>query len=132
MFEEVHGELGVPVEINTGIRPHSDHWPFVQKGVAGAQARSIAEDSGRGWGHTHGDTLNKLDRRDLRDLAVVFATGVVKLAAKDREISSKSITDIRDATIEQGYEVGMRNAGSWPFNDDEIEATSKRIAEDDR
>jgi aminopeptidase YwaD len=131
-FAEVRDELGVPVEINTGIRPHSDHWPFVQKGVAGAQARSTADDSGRGWGHTHGDTLDKLDRRDLRDLAVVFTTGVVKLAAKDREISPKSVAEIRDATIEQGYEEGMRNAGNWPFEDDEIEVIAETTAEGDR
>ncbi|WP_435152265.1 M28 family peptidase [Haladaptatus sp. DFWS20] len=132
-FEEVRDEFDVPVEINTGIRPHSDHWPFVQKGVAGAQARSIADGSGRGWGHTHGDTLDKLDRRDLRDLAVVFTAGVVKLAESDREISPKSVAEIRDATVEQGFEEGMRNSGGWPFEDMErIDATAGATAEGDR
>ncbi|WP_266075625.1 M28 family metallopeptidase [Haladaptatus caseinilyticus] len=131
-FAEVRDELGVPVEINAGIRPHSDHWPFVQNGVAGAQARSIADDSGRGWGHTHGDTLDKLDRRDLRDLAVVFTAGVVKLADGSREISSKPVAEVRDATIEQGYEEGMRNAGNWPFEGDEAETTAGAMAKGDR
>ncbi|MFW5911423.1 MAG: M28 family peptidase [Halolamina sp.] len=116
-FREVSDELGVPIEVDDGIRPHSDHWPFVQEGIAGAQARSTSEGSGRGWGHTHGDTLDKLDQRDLRDLTVALAAGVVKLADTDRTVEHKPVSAIRDATVEQGYEEGMRNTGSWPFDD---------------
>ena len=120
-FEEVSDDLSVPIEVSSGIRPHSDHWPFVQEGIAGAQARSTAEGSGRGWGHTHGDTLDKLDLRDLRDLAVCLASGVRKLAEGGREVEPKSVAEVREATIEQGYEVGMRNADNWPFDDEEEE-----------
>ena len=117
-FREVTEERSVPIEVHDDIRPHSDHWPFVQEGIAGAQARSTSEGSGRGWGHTHGDTLDKLDIRDLRDLAVGITAGVVKLAEADREIEHKPVEEIRDATIEQGYEEGMRNTGGWPFDDE--------------
>lgn len=130
-FAEVRDELDVPVEIHDGIRPHSDHWPFVQKGVAGMQGRSIAGESGRGWGHTHGDTLDKLDVRDLRDLSVVFTAAVCKLAEEDREIPHKSVADVRDATVEQGFEAGMRNSGTWPFGDGET-AGAEPAAEADR
>ncbi|WP_132058578.1 M28 family peptidase [Halorussus amylolyticus] len=116
-FEEVSDELGIPIRVNSGIRPHSDHWPFVQKGIAGCQARSTSEGSGRGWGHTHGDTLDKLDLRDFRELAVGLAGGVVKLAEEDRTVEHKPVAEIRDATVEQGYEEGMRNTDSWPFDD---------------
>jgi Zn-dependent M28 family amino/carboxypeptidase len=120
-FREVSDELSVPIRVQSNIRPHSDHWPFVQEGIPGAQARSTAEESGRGWGHTHGDTLDKLDVRDLRDLAVGLAAGVVKLAEADRSVERKSVSEVRDATVEQGYEEGMRNAGNWPFDDEEGE-----------
>ncbi|WP_248905119.1 M28 family metallopeptidase [Halocatena marina] len=116
-FTAVQDEFGVPVEISSDIRPHSDHWPFVQRGVPGAQGRSVADDSGRGWGHTHGDTLDKLDVRDLRDLSVVFTAGILELARADREIPHKPVSEIRAATIEQDYEAGMRNAGTWPFEE---------------
>ncbi|MEF8799904.1 MAG: M28 family metallopeptidase [Halolamina sp.] len=114
-FEETAAELGVPIDVNDEISPHSDHWPFVQRGIPGAQVRSKSEGSGRGWGHTHGDTLDKLDKRDLRELSVAFAAATAKVAEADREIEHKSVAEIREATIEEGYEEGMRNAGSWPF-----------------
>ncbi|USZ69894.1 M28 family metallopeptidase (plasmid) [Halorussus salilacus] len=117
-FREVADELAVPIEVSDDIRPHSDHWPFVQEGIAGAQARSKSGESGRGWGHTHGDTLDKLDLRDLRELAVGLAAGVVKLAERDREVQHKPVSEIRDATVEEGFEEGMRNTGSWPFDDE--------------
>jgi len=116
-FREVSADLSVPIDVSSGIRPHSDHWPFVQAGIAGAQARSTAEESGRGWGHTHGDTLDKLDVRDLRDLAVCLTAGVVTLADEDRPVDHTSVDEIRAATIEQGYEQGLRNTGDWPFDD---------------
>jgi aminopeptidase YwaD len=114
-FAAAAEELGVPIDVHDGIRPHSDHWPFVQEGIPGAQVRSKSEGSGRGWGHTHSDTLDKLDKRDLRDLSAAFATAAVKVAEADRDIDHKPVDEIREATIEQGYEEGMRNAGSWPF-----------------
>lgn len=114
-FVEVADELAIPIAIADDIRPHSDHWPFVQKGVPGVQVRSTSTESGRGWGHTYGDTLDKLDVRDIRDLTVALATGVVKLAERRCKIEPKPVSEIREATIEDGHEKGMRNAGSWPF-----------------
>ena len=114
-FAEAGAELGVPVDVRSGIRPHSDHWPFVQRGVPGAQVRSKSGESGRGWGHTHSDTLDKLDVRDFRDLSVLFAAATAKVASDDCEVSPKAVAEIRRATIDQGFEEGMRNAGSWPF-----------------
>lgn len=116
VFSEVSDELAVPIDVTPDIRPHSDHWPFVQKGIAGAQVRSISRESGRGWGHTHGDTLDKLDVRDLRDLAVSIAAGVVKLTDVDQIVEHKPVGEIQDATIEQSYEESMRNSGNWPFD----------------
>ena len=122
-FREASDELATPINVESGIRPHSDHWPFVQEGIAGAQARSLSDASGRGRGHTHGDTLDKLDLRDFRELAVGLTAGVVKLAESDRDVAHKPVPEIRDATVERGYEEGMRNTGGWPFEglDDDVE-----------
>lgn len=114
-FDEVSDEFGIPIEIEDGLRPHSDHWPFVQRGVAGAQARSSSDGSGRGWGHTHGDTFDKLDPRDLRDLSVLCAGGVAKLAEADRSVDERSSEEIRAETIEEGYDIGMKATATWPW-----------------
>ena len=49
------------------------------------------------------------------DLSALFAAATVKVADADREVEQKDVAEIREATIDQGYEEGMRNAGSWPF-----------------
>ncbi len=116
-FEEVSDEFDVSIAVEDGLRPHSDHWPFVQRGVAGAQGRSTASGSGRGWGHTHGDTFDKLDVRDLRELSVLCAAGVVKLAEADREIETRSAEDVREETVESGYDVGMKATDTWPWGE---------------
>jgi Zn-dependent M28 family amino/carboxypeptidase len=116
-FEEASEELNVPVEVYEAIKPHSDHWPFAQEGIPAVEGQAVKEESGRGWGHTHADTLDKLDVRDLRDLSVILATAMSKLAEADRTIEHKSRETIREATIEDGYDEGMRNVGSWPFDD---------------
>jgi Zn-dependent M28 family amino/carboxypeptidase len=116
-FEEASEELDVPVEVYEAIKPHSDHWPFAQEGIPAVEGQAVKEESGRGWGHTHADTLDKLDVRDLRDLSVALATAMVKLAEADRTVEHRSREEIREATIEDGHEEGMRNVGSWPFED---------------
>ncbi len=116
-FEEVESEFDVPIAIVDGLRPHSDHWPFVQRGIAGAQGRSTASGSGRGWGHTHGDTFDKLDVRDLRELSVLCAAGVVKLAEADRPIETRTAEDIREETVESGHDVGMKATDTWPWGE---------------
>ncbi len=116
-FEEVAEEHAVPIDVSDEVRPHSDHWPFAQEGIPAAQARSTSDESGRGWGHTHADTLDKLDLRDLRELVVPLATGVVKLAEQARQVDHRTRNEIREATVEDGHDQGMRNVGSWPFSD---------------
>jgi aminopeptidase YwaD len=114
-FDEVSEEFDAPIHVASTIRPHSDHWPFVQRGVPGAQGRALAGESGRGWGHTHADTLDKIDGRDLRDLTVLLAAGTVKLAEEGREIEPVESEEIREATEEGGFDVGMKAVGSWPW-----------------
>lgn len=118
VFEEVADELEIPISISNEVRPHSDHWPFVQEGIPAVQTRSLENYSGRGWVHTHADTLDKLELRDLRELVVPLAMATAKLAEADRPIYHKAASSIRDAIVEDGHAIGMRNAGSWPFDDE--------------
>ena len=117
-FDEVSEEFDVPIVVEDGLRPHSDHWPFVQRGVAAGQGRSTADGSGRGWGHTHGDTFDKLDVRDLRELTVLCAAGVAKLAEADRDIEGRDPEAVKAETIEEGHDVGMKATDSWPWGEE--------------
>lgn len=116
VFEGVMDERAIPISISDKIRSHSDHWPFVQEGIPAVQTRSLADSSGRGWVHTHADTLDKIEFQDLRDLVVSLAAETIKLADSDRSIPHKPSSQIRDATVEDSHAVGMRNSGSWPFD----------------
>ncbi|MFU8870197.1 M28 family metallopeptidase, partial [Natronococcus sp.] len=116
-FREVSDELGVPIERDGGLVPWGDQWPFVYRGVPGAMVSSKAEsDALRGWGHTHADTLDKVDRRDLRALAVSVAAAVCKLAEADREVDRRSPDAVRQRAIDEGHAEGMRLTGVWPWD----------------
>ncbi|SDJ62362.1 Zn-dependent amino-or carboxypeptidase, M28 family [Halovenus aranensis] len=104
-FEAVADALDTPVEVDEDIKPHSDHWPFVQEGVPGIMAYSVSESDGRGWGHTHADTLDKLDKRDFRDLAVVLSAGVLKLATEEFVPERVDPDTIEDRATEQGLDI---------------------------
>ncbi|MFC6993303.1 M28 family metallopeptidase [Haladaptatus sp. GCM10025707] len=117
-YEAVSDEYEMPIKIETGLRPHSDHWPFVQRGVAGAQGRSTGKDNSRGWGHTHGDTLDKLDVRDLRDLSILCAAGVARLAQSDVEVPNVDAGAIKDAAESQRFDAGMKATQTWPWGEE--------------
>ena len=116
LFEEVADDYGVPLSTDDEISPHGDQWAFVQEGVPAAFAGSTSDESGRGWGHTHADTLDKLDVRDFRDLTVLIASAVFTAAEADREFPKRSREEIRDQ-IDEGYEQELRLGGRWPFED---------------
>jgi aminopeptidase YwaD len=104
-FEAVSEEFSTPIEISDDIVPHSDHWPFVHEGVPGLMAMSQSDDDGRGWGHTHADTLDKLDRRDFRDLAVLLTAGVARLATDEWPVEAVDTDTIESRAAEQGVEL---------------------------
>ncbi|MFC6903639.1 M28 family metallopeptidase [Halalkalicoccus tibetensis] len=114
LFEEVGEEFDAPVEASDTISPHGDQWAFVQEGVPGVIAGSVSEGSGRGWGHTHADTLDKLDVRDLRAIAIQVAAAVQEAASADRTFTRRSREEIRDG-LTSGYEQELKRGGRWPY-----------------
>jgi len=115
LFEEVTDDLSVPLETDATVSPHGDQWAFVQEGVPGAMISSTNPDkSGRGWGHTHADTLDKIDVRDLRAHAISIGNVVAAAAETDRDIPRRSPADTR-ALIDEGYERELKVGGRWPY-----------------
>ncbi len=114
VFESVTDDFDAPLATSSTISPHGDQWAFVQEGVPSVMAGSTSESSGRGWGHTHADTLDKLDSRDFRDLATLLAESVARLADSSVTVESKSREEIRES-IDDGYVQELKTGGRWPY-----------------
>ncbi|WP_049925137.1 M28 family peptidase [Halopiger goleimassiliensis] len=115
--ERVADRYGHPVRTVPRLGPHSDHWPFVQWGVPGYHVMSTSDEVGRGWGHTFADTLDKLEKRDLREQAILLTDLVVDLAAADRSIEHRSSEEIVADLEAQNLAEGMRITGDWPYDE---------------
>ena len=115
--ETVADRYDHPVETVPELGPHSDHWPFVQWGIPGYHVTSRTSDEGRGWGHTYADTLDKLERRDLREQAVLLTDLAVELAGESFDAEPKSPDEIASALEDQDLAEGMKITGDWPYED---------------
>ena len=116
VFADVTDELDAPLATSGTVTPHGDQWAFVQEGVPAVMASTVSEASGRGWGHTHADTLDKLDPRDLREVAVLVAEAVARLASDDVATPHRSRAEMADA-IDDGYVKELKMGGRWPYDD---------------
>ncbi len=118
VVETVSEESNQPIAIQEGIHPFSDHWPFLKAGVPALQLHSEPDRSapglrGRGWGHTHADTRDKVDDRNLREHAMLAALLIREVASRE-EVPRPEPDGIVENLREQEYEEGMRAAGVWP------------------
>ena len=103
-----------PITVETEPHPFSDQWPFVRAGVPALQLHSDSGDRGRGWGHTHADTRDKVDDRNVREHAMLTALLVTEFAAPTREVPRLDRDDLVAAFREADFETGMRAADLWP------------------
>lgn len=116
VFVEVAEELDIQYEVDNTISPHGDQWAFVEKGVPGVMVSSLVDEEGRGWGHTHADTFEKVDARDLRAQSLVVAEVAARLAAGDSGVSHRPPEEICDS-IDAAYEKELRVGGRWFYDD---------------
>ena len=105
-----------PVTVDPTCGPHSDHWPFVVAGVPGTHVMSETGDEGRGWGHTHADTLDKLESRDLRESAILLTEYVVTVADSDFDCPGVDPAEVAAALEDENRAEGMKVTGDWPFD----------------
>ncbi|GAB3668016.1 M28 family peptidase [Halopiger thermotolerans] len=115
LAEAVASEAGQPIVREPDPHPFSDHWPFLRAGVPSLQLHSEPSEGrerGRGWGHTTADTRDKVDRRNLREHAMLTALLVRELT--HRSVPRIDEDELRERLREQEYEPGMRAAEIWP------------------
>ncbi|GAA0526563.1 Zn-dependent amino-or carboxypeptidase, M28 family [Halorubrum aquaticum] len=103
-----------PIEIDPDPHPFSDQWPFVRRGIPALQLHSDSGERGRGWGHTHADTRDKVDDRNVREHAMLTALLVAEFAAGERDPERIDPDALADAFRETDFETGMRAADLWP------------------
>ncbi|WP_058367222.1 M28 family peptidase [Haloparvum sedimenti] len=113
--DRVSDRFDHPVSTSGELVPHSDHWPFVKRGIPGYMVSGETEDRGRGWGHTHADTLDKLESRNLREQAILLTELVVDLADADVRVEPRDTAAIAAALEEENKAEGMKVTGDWPF-----------------
>ena len=113
----VADRMGHPVDVPPELNPPSDHWPYVAWGVPGYHVRSDTGDAGRGWGHTHADTLDKLSVRDLREQAILLTELVVELADDGTEVARREPSAMAEQLEAENRADGMRVVGDWPYDD---------------
>lgn len=117
LVETTCGDWGQPVSFVRDPHPYSDHWPFLQRGVPALQlhserARPAGGLRGRGWGHTHADTRDKVDPRNLREHAMLTALLVRELSRSEPPRIDEG--ELREQLGENDAEIGMRAAEVWP------------------
>ena len=102
--EEINAEM--PMGQRAG--PYSDHWPFFLKGVpsgGGGDPERRATSTGRGYGHTKYDTLDKVDRTYLRLASANYARFLFRVAnADDWAPRRKTPEDIEAFIKKMGYD----------------------------
>ena len=113
--ERVSDRFDHPIATGEELVPHSDHWPFVKRGIPGYMVSGETEGRGRGWGHTHADTLDKLESRNLREQAILLTELIVDLAEADASIPRRDTDEIAAALEAEGKATGMRLTGDWTF-----------------
>lgn len=112
--EAVSAATRQSIEVDAQPHPFSDQWPFVRRGVPALQLHSDSGDRGRGWGHTHADTRDKVDDRNVREHAMLTALIVAEFAAEERELPRLDREELAAAFREADFETGMRAADLWP------------------
>jgi Zn-dependent M28 family amino/carboxypeptidase len=110
--EAVSERTRQPITVKSQPHPFSDQWPFVQQGIPALQLHSDSGERGRGWGHTHADTRDKVDDRNLREHGMLTALLVDELASMDA--ARLDTVSLADAFRDADFETGMRAADLWP------------------
>ena len=116
LAERVVEDAGHPLAVTERPHPYSDHWPFVRAGVPALQLHSQPPEGaerGRGWGHTHADTRDKVEVRDIREHAILTALLVAELTSVG-PLDRVDPETLADQLREDDAERGMRAAGLWP------------------
>jgi len=98
-FARYQKEMALKFAIGQNFHDASDHYPFLLEGaITGGIEAVRATRSGRGYGHTWYDTLDKVDQTNVRDAASLAARLALRIATEDDWAASprgkESVTEL--------------------------------------
>ena len=101
-FETFREEMAQDFAIGQTFHSASDHYPFLLKGVTtgGIEPVRITR-SGRGYGHTQYDTVDKVTIQGLRDAASLAARIALRVARADEWLASPRDAESVDKLLNQ-------------------------------
>ncbi len=97
VLENWRDEMSLEFGVGQSLSAHSDHYPFMLAGVPTGGIGSLnGGSSGRGYGHTMYDTLDKVEMRGVREAAVLAARLALRMAiASEWPAARRSSTDVQ-------------------------------------
>jgi aminopeptidase YwaD len=117
LFAGFAREMGYPLDLANRVGAASDHFPYFLRGVPVASVfASRPPGTGRGFGHTMADTLDKVSEVELRESAMVAARLLLRLADHPDTIGRKRSPDeIKQILIAHDMEEPLKAQDKWPF-----------------
>ncbi len=83
-FARYQKEMALDFAIGQEFHDASDHYPFLLEGVTTSGIEAVRKtSSGRGYGHTWYDTLDKVDQTNVRDAASLAARLALRIAYEE-------------------------------------------------
>jgi Iap family predicted aminopeptidase len=84
LIERWRDEMALSFAVGQRTSAHSDHFPFFMAGVpTGGMESAVQSLEGRGYGHTHFDTVDKVALEDLRQAAALAARLALRMASEE-------------------------------------------------
>lgn len=115
-INQVSDEVNHPINVRPEVLTHSDHWPFVWRGIPGIMVMSETKEKGRGFGHTFADTLDKVDIRETREHAILSAMLLLRYADPSYDIERSTADEIKNYLIDEGEDEWMKACRDWPYD----------------
>jgi Zn-dependent M28 family amino/carboxypeptidase len=116
-FRELPRQLLYDFDVIDRVGVHSDHYPFFLAGFPSATLNSqdaTAGMIGRGYGHTEGDTVDKVSLRGLQMGAVFAARVATRLASVEPfPVERRSAEAAREELAKAGLERFVEHHWGW-------------------
>jgi hypothetical protein len=101
-------EMKAEIPSDQSVSPYSDHWPFFLKSVpcgSGGDPEMRRTRTGRGYGHTKFDTVDKVEQEFLRLAAANYSRILFRIAnIEEWPARRKPSEEIKEFIQKQGYD----------------------------
>jgi Zn-dependent M28 family amino/carboxypeptidase len=102
IFEAWQKEMALDFAVGQSVHAHSDHFPFLMQGVPTGGMETVVKDlSGRGYGHTKYDTLDKIELRLLQEAATMGARIALRIANAENWTAARRSVETVVAMLNQ-------------------------------